>query len=165
VNPKTLFLNDSGNRSRECDDPPHPILFFTPCNQGPASNQMTSTLGWIEFSSEHREKVRSIIDFLSPPGVVRDTFADAQLSNLNSNQALGSIRRGTSLQAGPLGSHGREDRHAAGLRDRPLPAHPRDCFRGRPEREPRHGPGGLRLALRQILRRSRPRCRGKRSPS
>ena len=54
---------------------------------------MTSNLGWIDFSSEHRERVRSIIDFLSAPGVVRDTFADAQLSNPNPNQALGSVRR------------------------------------------------------------------------
>ncbi len=45
---------------------------------------MTSSLGWIDFSSEHRDRVRSVIDLLSIQGVVdelgigviRDAFAD-----------------------------------------------------------------------------------------
>ena len=43
-----------------------------------------SVLGWIDFSSEHREKVKTIIDLLAIPGVVdelgvgtiRDCFSD-----------------------------------------------------------------------------------------
>jgi len=55
---------------------------------------MPSTLGWIDFSSEHREKVRSVIDFLSAPGVVdelgigviRDTFADGMFPGISTIQ-------------------------------------------------------------------------------
>ena len=55
---------------------------------------MTSSLGWIDFSSEHREKVRSVIDFLSAPGVVdelgigviRDTFADGMFPGISTIQ-------------------------------------------------------------------------------
>lgn len=43
-----------------------------------------SSSGWIDFSSEHSEKVRTVIGLLSAPGVVdelgivitRDSFAD-----------------------------------------------------------------------------------------
>lgn len=45
---------------------------------------MNSVVGWIDFSSEHREKVRTALDMLRSPGVVdelgvgaiRDSFAD-----------------------------------------------------------------------------------------
>jgi len=45
---------------------------------------MSSTLGWIDFSSEHRDRVKTILDLLASPGVVdelgigiiRDAFAD-----------------------------------------------------------------------------------------
>lgn len=55
---------------------------------------MTSSLGWIDFSSEHREKVRSVIDFLSAQGVVdelgigiiRDTFADSMFPGISTIQ-------------------------------------------------------------------------------
>jgi len=43
-----------------------------------------SIIGWIDFSSEHRERLRAVLDLLSAPGVldelcigpVRDAFAD-----------------------------------------------------------------------------------------
>ena len=45
---------------------------------------MIGSVGWIDFSSEHRDKVRTVIDLLKQPGVVdelgigviRDSFAD-----------------------------------------------------------------------------------------
>jgi hypothetical protein len=53
-----------------------------------------STIGWIDFSSEHREKVRTVIDLLSAPGVVdelgigvvRDSFADRMFPGLSTIQ-------------------------------------------------------------------------------
>lgn len=53
-----------------------------------------SSIGWIDFSSEHREKVRTVIDLLSEPGVVdelgigvvRDSFADRMFSGLSTIQ-------------------------------------------------------------------------------
>jgi Family of unknown function (DUF6361) len=46
---------------------------------------MPSSLGWIDFSSEHRDRVRTVLDLLATPGVVdelgigviRDAFSDA----------------------------------------------------------------------------------------
>jgi hypothetical protein len=45
---------------------------------------MISSLGWVDFSSEHRERVKTVLDLLATPGVVdelgigviRDAFAD-----------------------------------------------------------------------------------------
>lgn len=45
---------------------------------------MQSSLGWVDFSSEHRDRVRTVIDLLATPGVVdelgigiiRDAFSD-----------------------------------------------------------------------------------------
>lgn len=45
---------------------------------------MRSAIGWVDFSSEHRDRVRTVIDLLSTPGVVdelgigiiRDAFSD-----------------------------------------------------------------------------------------
>jgi hypothetical protein len=45
---------------------------------------MTSSLGWVDFSSEHRDRVKTVLDLLATPGVVdelgigviRDAFAD-----------------------------------------------------------------------------------------
>ena len=42
-----------------------------------------SAIGWVDFSSEHRDKVKSVVDLLSTPGVidelgigvVRDSFS------------------------------------------------------------------------------------------
>lgn len=53
-----------------------------------------SSIGWIDFSSEHREKVRTVIDLLSAPGVVdelgigvvRDSFADRMFPGLSTIQ-------------------------------------------------------------------------------
>lgn len=53
-----------------------------------------SSIGWIDFSSEHREKVRTVIDLLSAPGVVdelgigivRDTFADRMFPGISTIQ-------------------------------------------------------------------------------
>lgn len=53
-----------------------------------------SSIGWIDFSSEHREKVRTVLDFLSAPGVVdelgigviRDSFADRMFPGLSTIQ-------------------------------------------------------------------------------
>ena len=45
---------------------------------------MTSSIGWIDFSSEHRDRVRTVLDLMTPDGVVdelgigviRDAFAE-----------------------------------------------------------------------------------------
>lgn len=55
---------------------------------------MTSAFGWIDFSSEHREKVRSVIDLLSTPGVIdelgigviRDAFSDSLFPGISTVQ-------------------------------------------------------------------------------
>ena len=53
-----------------------------------------SSIGRIDFSSEHRDKVRTVIDFLSAPGVIdelgigviRDSFADQMFPGLSTIQ-------------------------------------------------------------------------------
>lgn len=53
-----------------------------------------SSLGWIDFSSEHRDKVRTVIDLLSAPGVIdelgigviRDSFADRMFPGISTIQ-------------------------------------------------------------------------------
>ncbi len=53
-----------------------------------------ATLGWVDFSSEHREKVKSVIDLLSTPGVIdelgigviRDSFSDSLFPGLSTIQ-------------------------------------------------------------------------------
>jgi hypothetical protein len=57
-------------------------------------NVPMSSVGWIDFSSEHREKVRTVIGLLSSPGVVdelgigviRDAFADAMFPGISTIQ-------------------------------------------------------------------------------
>ena len=51
---------------------------------------MTSSLGWIDFSSEHRDRVRTVLDLMAEKGVVdelgigviRDAFADLMFPGL-----------------------------------------------------------------------------------
>jgi hypothetical protein len=53
-----------------------------------------SGLGWVDFSSEHREKVKSVIDLLSTPGVIdelgigviRDSFSDSLFPGISTIQ-------------------------------------------------------------------------------
>ena len=53
-----------------------------------------SSIGWIDFSSEHRDKVRTVLDFLKVGGVVdelgigivRDAFADQLFPGLSTIQ-------------------------------------------------------------------------------
>jgi hypothetical protein len=53
-----------------------------------------SALGWVDFSSEHREKVKSVIDLLSTPGVIdelgigviRDSFSDSLFPGISTIQ-------------------------------------------------------------------------------
>ena len=53
-----------------------------------------SSIGWIDFSSEHRDKVRTVLDLLSASGVVdelgigvvRDSFADRMFPGLSTIQ-------------------------------------------------------------------------------
>ena len=53
-----------------------------------------SGIGWVDFSSEHRERVKSVLDALSTPGVIdelgigaiRDTFADALFPGISTIQ-------------------------------------------------------------------------------
>ncbi len=55
---------------------------------------MASGIGWVDFSSEHRERVRSVMDLVSAPGVVdelgigviRDAFADALFPGISTIQ-------------------------------------------------------------------------------
>lgn len=55
---------------------------------------MTSSLGWIDFSSEHRERVRTVLDLLAEKGVIdelgigviRDTFADLLFPGISTIQ-------------------------------------------------------------------------------
>ena len=57
-------------------------------------NGLSSAIGWIDFSPEHREKVKSVIDLLSTPGVVdelgigviRDSFSDSLFPGLSTIQ-------------------------------------------------------------------------------
>jgi hypothetical protein len=57
-------------------------------------NGHTSAIGWIDFSSEHRERVRTVIDLLASPGVVdelgigtiRDSFSDTLFPGLSTIQ-------------------------------------------------------------------------------
>ena len=61
-----------------------------------------SALEWVDFSSEHREKVKSVIDLLSTPGVIdelgigviRDSFSDSLFPGISTIQT----RRNTSLR-------------------------------------------------------------------
>ncbi len=54
----------------------------------------TSAIGWVDFSSEHREKVKSVIDLLSTPGVIdelgigviRDSFSDSLFPGISTIQ-------------------------------------------------------------------------------
>lgn len=53
-----------------------------------------SSIGWIDFSSEHRERVRTVIDLLAVPGVldelgigvIRDAFADRMFPGISTIQ-------------------------------------------------------------------------------
>ena len=53
-----------------------------------------SAIGWVDFSSEHREKVKSVIDLLSTPGVIdelgigviRDSFSDSLFPGVSTTQ-------------------------------------------------------------------------------
>lgn len=55
---------------------------------------MISSLGWIDFSSEHRDRVRTVLDLLAEKGVVdelgvgaiRDTFADLLFPGISTIQ-------------------------------------------------------------------------------
>lgn len=55
---------------------------------------LASAIGWVDFSSEHREKVRSVIDLLSTPGVIdelgigviRDSFSDSLFPGISTIQ-------------------------------------------------------------------------------
>ena len=57
-------------------------------------NGHTSAIGWIDFSSEHRERVRTVIDLLASPGVVdelgigtiRDSFSDTLFPGISTIQ-------------------------------------------------------------------------------
>ncbi len=57
-------------------------------------NQPTSAIGWVDFSSEHRERVKSVIDLLSTPGVIdelgigviRDSFSDSLFPGISTIQ-------------------------------------------------------------------------------
>ncbi len=53
-----------------------------------------SGIGWVDFSSEHRDKVKSVIDLLSAPGVIdelgigiiRDSFSDSLFPGISTIQ-------------------------------------------------------------------------------
>ena len=53
-----------------------------------------SSIGWVDFSPDHREKVRSVIDLLSTPGVIdelgigviRDSFSDSLFPGISTIQ-------------------------------------------------------------------------------
>ena len=57
-------------------------------------NGHTSAIGWIDFSSEHREKVKTVMDLLASPGVVdelgigmiRDSFSDTLFPGISTIQ-------------------------------------------------------------------------------
>ena len=39
-----------------------------------------SSIGWIDFSSQHRDKVRSVLDLLKKPGVIDELGMGVMLS-------------------------------------------------------------------------------------
>lgn len=55
---------------------------------------MQSSLGWVDFSSEHRDRVKTVLDLLATPGVVdelgigviRDSFSDCLFPGLSTIQ-------------------------------------------------------------------------------
>jgi hypothetical protein len=55
---------------------------------------MSSSLGWIDFSSEHRDRVKTVLDLLATPGVIdelgigviRDAFADLLFPGISTIQ-------------------------------------------------------------------------------
>jgi hypothetical protein len=55
---------------------------------------LSSAVGWVDFSPEHREKVKSVIDLLSTPtvidelgiGVIRDSFSDSLFPGVSTIQ-------------------------------------------------------------------------------
>jgi hypothetical protein len=55
---------------------------------------LSSEIGWVDFSPEHREKVKSVIDLLSTPGVIdelgigviRDSFSDSLFPGISTIQ-------------------------------------------------------------------------------
>jgi hypothetical protein len=55
---------------------------------------LSSAIGWVDFSPEHREKVKSVIDLLSTPGVIdelgigviRDSFSDSLFPGISTIQ-------------------------------------------------------------------------------
>jgi len=57
-------------------------------------NGHNSAIGWIDFSSEHREKVKTVMDLLASPGVVdelgigmiRDSFSDTLFPGISTIQ-------------------------------------------------------------------------------
>lgn len=57
-------------------------------------NGHTSAIGWIDFSSEHREKVKTVIDLLASPsvvdelgiGMIRDLFSDTFFPGISTIQ-------------------------------------------------------------------------------
>jgi hypothetical protein len=57
-------------------------------------NNHSSAIGWVDFSPEHREKVKSVLDLLSTPGVVdelgigvvRDSFSDSLFPGISTIQ-------------------------------------------------------------------------------
>jgi hypothetical protein len=57
-------------------------------------NEHSSAIGWVDFSAEHREKVKSALDLLSTPGVVdelgigviRDSFSDSLFPGISTIQ-------------------------------------------------------------------------------
>ena len=55
---------------------------------------LASAIGWVDLSSEHRERVKSVIDLLSTPGVIdelgigviRDSFSDSLFPDISTIQ-------------------------------------------------------------------------------
>ena len=55
---------------------------------------LASAIGWVDFSSDHRERVKSVIDLLSAPGVIdelgigviRDSFSDSLFPGISTIQ-------------------------------------------------------------------------------
>jgi len=55
---------------------------------------MSSSLNWVDFSSEHRDRVKTVLDLLATPsvmdelgiGVIRDAFADHMFPGISTIQ-------------------------------------------------------------------------------
>jgi hypothetical protein len=110
-----------------------------------------SSIGWIDFSSEHREKVRTVIALLSAPGVVdelgvgvvRDSFSDRMFPGISTIQTRAKYFTLTALLVRNYQISERQKKNPRSL-ERYLEDEEKDC---RIRLVNRHGDGRSNLGI------------------